>query len=59
MHTMWRPRLDRKSGPLYLALVNAIADDIQAGRLTAGDRLPPQRDLADLLGLNVTTVTRS
>jgi DNA-binding transcriptional MocR family regulator len=55
---MWRPRLDRKSGPLYLALANSIADDIQAGRLTAGDRLPPQRDLADLLGLNVTTVTR-
>jgi DNA-binding transcriptional MocR family regulator len=55
---MWRPRLDRKSGPLYLALANAIADDIQAGRLATGDRLPPQRDLADLLGLNVTTVTR-
>ena len=55
---MWRPRLDRKSGPLYLALAEAIADDIQAGRLTSGDRLPPQRDLADQLGVNVTTVTR-
>jgi len=55
---MWRPRLDRRSGPRYLALADAIADDIQVGRLSAGDRLPPQRDLADLLGLNVTTVTR-
>ena len=55
---MWRPRIDRKSGPLYLALANAIAGDIQAGRLRAGDRLPPQRDLADVLGVNVTTVTR-
>ena len=55
---MWRPRLDRKSGPLYLALADAIAGDVQAGRLRAGDRLPPQRDLADALGVNVTTVTR-
>ena len=36
----------------------AIAADVQAGRLTAGDRLPPQRDLADALGVTVTTVTR-
>lgn len=55
---MWRPRLDKKSGPLYLALADAIAADIQAGRLGAGDRLPPQRDLAEMLGMNVTTVTR-
>ena len=55
---MWRPRIDRKSGPLYLALADAIAGDIQAGRLRSGERLPPQRDLADALGVNVTTVTR-
>jgi DNA-binding transcriptional MocR family regulator len=55
---MWKPRLDRKAGPLYLALAEAIAGDIQAGRLRAGDRLPPQRELADALKLNVTTVTR-
>lgn len=55
---MWRPKLDRKSGPLYHALAEAIAGDIQSGRLHAGERLPPQRDLADALGLNVTTVTR-
>jgi DNA-binding transcriptional MocR family regulator len=55
---MWRPRIDRKSGPLYLALASAIAGDVQSGRLRAGDRLPPQRDLADTLGVTVTTVTR-
>ncbi len=55
---MWRPRIDRKSGPLYLALAKAIAADIQTGRLRAGEQLPPQRDLADALGMNVTTVTR-
>src|SRR5688572_14550040 len=58
MHTMWRPRLDRKSAPLYLALADAIAGDVQSGKLRAGDRLPPQRDLADALGVNVTTITR-
>ena len=55
---MWRPRVDRKSGPLYLGLAAAIAQDVQAGRLKAGDRLPPQRDLADQLGITLTTVTR-
>jgi DNA-binding transcriptional MocR family regulator len=55
---MWRPRIDRKSGPLYLALAGAIAGDMQAGKLKPGDRLPPQRDLADSLGVTVTTVTR-
>lgn len=55
---MWRPRLDRRSGPLYTALAGAIGADVQAGRLRPGDRLPPQRDLADALGVTVTTVTR-
>ena len=56
---MWRPpRLDRHTGPLYLALASAIAHDVDGGRLKAGERLPPQRDLAELLGVTVTTVTR-
>jgi DNA-binding transcriptional MocR family regulator len=55
---MWRPRLDRKTGPLYTALAGAIAADVQTGRLRPGDRLPPQRDLADAIGVTVTTVTR-
>lgn len=58
MSLAWRPRLDRKSGPLYVALAGAIASDVQTGRLRAGDRLPPQRDLADAMGVTVTTVTR-
>ena len=55
---MWRPRIDRKSGPLYRALAAAIAQDVQAGKLKSGDRLPPHRELADTLGVTVTTVTR-
>jgi DNA-binding transcriptional MocR family regulator len=56
---MWRPRLDRKTGPLYRAVADAIAHDVQAGRLKAGDRLPPHRELADQVGVTVTTVTRA
>jgi DNA-binding transcriptional MocR family regulator len=55
---VWTPRL-RRDGPLYLALAGAIADDVLAGRLAPGDRLPPQRDLADALRVTVTTVTRA
>jgi DNA-binding transcriptional MocR family regulator len=43
---------------MYLSVATAIAADVQSGRLKAGDRLPPHRDLADQLGVTVTTVTR-
>jgi len=55
---MWRPRIDRKSGPLYQSVAAAIARDVQTGKLKGGDRLPTHRDLADTLGVTVTTVTR-
>jgi len=55
---MWRPRIDRKSGPLYQSVAAAIARDVQTGKLKGGDRLPTHRDLADRLGVTVTTVTR-
>jgi DNA-binding transcriptional MocR family regulator len=55
---MWAPHLDRRRGPIAAALADAVADAVQGGRLAPGDRLPPQRDLADALGIAVTTVTR-
>lgn len=42
----WRPDLSNSDKPRYLAIADAIADDIGAGRLVIGDRLPPQRKLA-------------
>src|SRR6478752_3375057 len=57
--TMWRPRLSGLNGPVYQQVADAIHRDIQSGTLGPGDRLPPQRDLADVLGLTVGTVTRA
>jgi DNA-binding transcriptional MocR family regulator len=53
------PELRKSSRPLYLALVDAIATDIQSGRLSTSDRLPAQRDLAARLDLNYATVSRA
>lgn len=54
----WRPDLSLSDKPRYLAIADAIADDIAAGRLVVGDRLPPQRKLAKRLDLDFTTVAR-
>lgn len=55
--TIWQPSLDSHL-PLYLALADALARDLSAGLLQPGVRLPPQRELADFLGVTVGTVSR-
>jgi DNA-binding GntR family transcriptional regulator len=57
--TMWLPNLDGRRGPVYRAIADAIDRDVQNGALRAGARLPPHRDLADHLGVTVTTITRA
>src|SRR6202043_3905426 len=54
----WTPDLASSDKPRYLAIADAIADDIAAGRLAVGDRLPPQRKLAKRLDIDFTTVAR-
>jgi DNA-binding transcriptional MocR family regulator len=54
----WVKKLERSSKPAYLAMADLIAEDIRTGRLSARDRLPTLRELADDLGLNYTTVAR-
>jgi len=44
---------------LFLRIVEALADDVSGGRLPAGTRLPPQRDLAHILGVSLNTVSRA
>ncbi len=57
--TIWSPDLAARSGPRYLALAEAIAEDVASGVLAAGLRLPPQRDLAYRLEVTVGTVGRA
>ena len=54
----WTPTLQGRDGPKYRIIADAIAADVAAGRLAPGDRLPPQRELADRLSLDFTTVAR-
>ena len=55
----WTPAVSKSDGPVYITIADAIAADIQSGRLAPGMRLPPQRALAQRLGIDFTTVTRA
>ncbi|MBX2801261.1 MAG: PLP-dependent aminotransferase family protein [Myxococcales bacterium] len=54
----WQPQITERAGPRYMAIADAIADAIAGGQLAPGDRLPTHRELADILGVTVGTVTR-
>jgi DNA-binding transcriptional MocR family regulator len=55
----WLPLLSRQAGPRFLQIADALEKAIAAGELKAGDRLPPQRELAADLQVDLTTVTRA
>jgi len=46
-------------GAIYQQLADEVQRRVDEGLLKAGDRLPPQREFARLLGVNLTTVTRA
>lgn len=56
---MWNPDKASLGRSPHQGLVKALERDIAAGRLVAGERLPPQRELADRLDINVGTVTKA
>ena len=55
----WTPDAEKLTRPCYLAIANLLEEDIRSGKLAPGTRLPPQRELADYLDINFTTVTRA
>lgn len=55
----WRPVLTRTTAPLYKNLAHQLEQDIANGILRPGTKLPPQRELADYLDINVSTVSRA
>lgn len=56
---IWVPDLSSRDGPQYLRIVEAMAEDIATGRLPAGTRLPPHRELAYQLDLSPNTTSRA
>jgi DNA-binding transcriptional MocR family regulator len=55
----WTPDIAAAGGPIYMAIADALARDARSGALPAGERLPPQRELAARLGVDLTTITRA
>jgi DNA-binding transcriptional MocR family regulator len=55
---IWAPEIAERPGPRYIAIADAISEDLAEGRLAPGARLPTHRDLADRLRVTVGTVSR-
>lgn len=60
MHN-WKQALGsaRQGESKYKTLVQAITADIEQGSLSDGQRLPPQRQVSEALGISVQTVTNA
>jgi DNA-binding transcriptional MocR family regulator len=54
----WAIAIRASDKPAYIALADIIGEDIQSGKLSANEHLPPLRTLAGALDLNFTTVAR-
>jgi DNA-binding transcriptional MocR family regulator len=55
----WLPQLAAHGGPRFLQIADALQAALVDGSLKPGDRLPPQRQLAAQLDVDLTTVTRA
>lgn len=52
----WRPDKGSLKRPVYKSLIKQLEEDIISGALQKNTRLPSQRELADYLDINFTTV---
>lgn len=55
----WKPNKNELSSPLYLSIADLLECDIINGALAPQTKLPPQRELADFLDVNLSTITRA
>ncbi|WP_142386529.1 aminotransferase-like domain-containing protein [Bacillus sp. Marseille-P3661] len=55
----WKPSIDKTEKPIYQALAGQLEQDILDGVLLPGTKLPPQRELADYLDLNLSTISKA
>jgi len=47
---------EKDARPIYVQIVSQVKEQVQKGELKAGDELPPVRELAGSLGINLHTV---
>ena len=55
----WKPSIDKTKKPIYQVLADQLKQDILNGVLLPGTKLPPQRELADYLDLNLSTISKA
>lgn len=55
----WKPDRKALKRPFYLSIASLLEQEIMNGLLSPGTKLPPQRELADFLDVNFTTITRA
>lgn len=55
----WKPQKSDLEKPYYLSIASCLEKDILEGILPENTKLPPQRELADFLDLNLSTITRA
>lgn len=55
----WKPSVDKTRKPIYQAIAGQLEQDIIKGVLLPGTKLPPQRELADYLDLNLSTISKA
>ncbi|MFD6210587.1 PLP-dependent aminotransferase family protein [Peribacillus sp. NPDC060253] len=55
----WKPDKKAIKRPFYKSLASLLEQNITNGFLAPGTKLPSQRELADFLDLNFTTITRA
>lgn len=57
--TTWLPEIQRTGVPIYIEIADAMAHDIDSGKLKSGEKLPPQRNLAFDIGVTIGTIGRA
>ncbi|MFP9130512.1 PLP-dependent aminotransferase family protein [Niallia sp. Man26] len=55
----WKPSIDKRDKPIYQTLARQLEQDVLDGVLLPGTKLPPQRELADYLDLNLSTISKA
>ncbi|TXK84980.1 PLP-dependent aminotransferase family protein [Paenibacillus sp. N3.4] len=55
----WKPALKNLTAPIYATIAEMLEKDIKDGLLPPGTKLPPQRELADYLDVNLSTISKA